>query len=188
MDKTSANTIKHGPILKAVPNKSREKASFHRLPAKFICKIKEFPLIIAIVLLAIVSVMPAESAYAFQAHSSIEGLYAHQFSHILYAFSLVWLVYRIKKSSLIEKRAWRLLSIGMFILTVWNLWAFCGHIIEYELPSGHLVPIPGTDKPGILMTSWMDAAYYILKLDNLISVPAMWLIYLGLADMKKALK
>jgi hypothetical protein len=132
--------------------------------------------------------MSVENAYAFQTHSSTEGLYAHEFSHLLYAFSVIWLGYRIKKSNLAGKRPWRLISIGMFILAIWNLWAFCGHIVEYLLPSGHLGPIPGTDMPGILITSWMDVAYYILKFDNLISVPALWLIYMGLTDMKKALR
>ncbi|UKL13324.1 hypothetical protein [Dissulfurimicrobium hydrothermale] len=128
------------------------------------------------------------SACAFQAHGSPEGLYAHQFAHILYASSVTWLGYRIKRSGLMKNRPWRLISISMFILAWWNIWAFCGHIIEYMLPSGHLGPIPGTDRPGILVASWLDIAYYILKFDNLISVPALWLIYMALAEMKKTVK
>ncbi|MGQ9812570.1 MAG: hypothetical protein ACUVQ2_04080 [Dissulfurimicrobium sp.] len=93
-----------------------------------------------------------------------------------------------KKAILRENGHGGLISIGMLILVIWNIWAFCGHIVEYLLPLGHLGPIPGTQIPGILVTSWLDVAYYILKFNNLISVPAMWFIYMGLADLKRDLK
>ncbi|MGQ9745128.1 MAG: hypothetical protein ACUVQV_03885 [Dissulfurimicrobium sp.] len=187
MNRTLTKTIKHWFILKANGHKSREKSLFYyNLITKFICNIKYF--LIALISSFCTSVISADNTFAFQTHNSTEGLYVHEFSHLLYTFSVIWLVYRIKKGNLSGKRPWRLISIGMLILVIWNIWAFCGHIVEYLLPLGHLGPIPGTQTPGILVTSWLDVAYYILKFDNLISVPAMWFIYMGLADMKRDLK
>lgn len=186
MNRTLIKTIKHLFILKGNAHKSRKKSLFYRLPTKFIYTIKYFSIVLIASFCA--SVATAKNAFAFQTHSSIEGLYAHEFAHLLYAFSVLWLVYRIKKSNLAGEKSWKMISIGMFILVIWNIWAFCGHIIEYLLPSWHLGPIPGTDTPGILITSWRDIAYYIFKFDNLIAVPAMWFIYIGLKDIKRDLK
>lgn len=130
------------------------------------------------------TIVPA-NAYAFQVHGRNEGLYVHQIAHILYALSVVTLAYKLQKTGLTEKRAWRLTAIGMLILTIWNIWAFSGHIVAYLLPKKDIAPIPGTDTPGICLNSWLDIAYYILKFDHLLSVPAMFMIYLGLADLHK---
>lgn len=174
--------IKHRRILKVQSHKSRENAVFCRSVTKFTCKIKELSLT-PFLAFWVFTITP-ENAYAFQTHGQYEGLYVHQIAHLLYASSVAALAYRLKKTGLIKKRPWRLISMGMLLLAVWNLWAFVGHIVEYLLPQKDFVQIPGTNTPGICLASWLDIAYYILKFDHLFSVPALFLIYLGLRGLK----
>lgn len=174
---------KHRSILRILGDKSSKNAGFLRYYSIFTYKIKELTL--KSLLPFLISTITPENAYAFQVHGRNEGLYVHQIAHILYAFSVAALAYKLKKTRLTEKRAWRLTAIGMLILTIWNIWAFSGHIVAYLIPQKDIGPIPGTDTPGICLNSWLDVAYYILKFDHLLSVPAMFLIYLGLADLYK---
>lgn len=124
-------------------------------------------------------------AVALQVHSASEGLYVHQMGHVLYAMAMTGMAYAILKSNLSKKRGWRLLSYGALLLTLWNIWAFFGHIVDIMGPHVHVTNTPSGTKSTLILKSCLDYCYFILKLDHVISVPALLLLYLGLKAIQK---
>ena len=124
-----------------------------------------------------------ETAFALQTHSAPEGLYAHQLAHLFFILCMGSFAYRIHRTRLHRHRGWIFFALGGILLMSWNLWAFTGHVItlfiskeNFILPEGHLVPL-------LHITSWKEILYYVLKLDHLLSVPALVCFYLGLKSM-----
>ncbi len=122
-------------------------------------------------------------AYALQTHGGIEGLYAHQGAHIFFFLAMVIFALRIYKSELILKGSWRYLSFGIWLLAFWNLWAFTGHILALSISKDQITTIESLKTPKLIIYTWKDALYYILKMDHLLCLPAIVLLYLGLTKM-----
>ncbi len=124
------------------------------------------------------------TSFAIQTHAAPEGLYIHQVGHLVYAIAMAGLVYGIRKSELKMQLGWRHLSWGAVFLAAWNIWAFCGHIVEALIPPDHFTGVIVGRKAAILMETWMDYFYYILKMDHFVCVPALIFFYLGLKRMQ----
>ena len=122
-------------------------------------------------------------AYALQTHGGIEGLYAHQGAHIFFFLAMVIFALRIYKSELILKGSWRYLSFGIWLLAFWNLWAFTGHMLALSISKDQITTIESLKTPQLIIYTWQDALYYILKMDHLLCVPAIVLLYLGINKM-----
>lgn len=123
------------------------------------------------------------SAFAIQAHGGREGFYVHQGAHLFWVFSIGRVACGICASSAIEERAWRFIATGFWLLTAWNLWAFTGHIVEELIPKENFIAHSVDGSPLFLVDSWVSMAYYVLKMDHLVCVPALAYLYFGLRAM-----
>jgi hypothetical protein len=129
--------------------------------------------------LALFAVLPASPAHALQAHGYM-GLYVHQGAHLFFLLSMVIFSVRVRRSPLIEKKAWQLMVWGARFLALWSLWAFSGHFLELFIPDESIITVPGQKAPFIRLQSWKEVVYYLLKMDHLLSIPAIVCFYLGL--------
>jgi len=142
-------------------------------------------IIIRLNLLAIIALLfMVEPAHALQSHS-YTGLHVHEFAHVFLLFAMVLFAFKVRRSRLGEKKSWRLIVWGAWLFALWNLWAFSGHIIELYIPEGSIAVIPPSKAPSLLLKSWWEIIYYVLKMDHLLSVPAAICFYAGLRAMTK---
>ncbi len=126
----------------------------------------------------------AQKALALQVHPAPEGLYAHQMAHLFYLLSMLLFIYWIRRSELGFQRAWRYIQYGCLLLALWNVWAFVGHIIDHNLPRDFFVG-QGWDKSLAVSEAPAGYLYILLKMDHLICVPAVALLFLALRQLKK---
>jgi hypothetical protein len=124
---------------------------------------------------------PAPMALALQSHATPEeGLYSHQFGHLFFMLSLVFFAFWLQKTRLVQERGWRFLQISCFLLALWNIDAIAGHELELWLSESRLVGVAsariGLGDPRL----WLPYIYFFLKLDHLLSVPALILLFIGL--------
>lgn len=124
-----------------------------------------------------------ELACALQTHGGGEGLYVHQGAHVFFLVAMIIFAIHIHKSKLSQKKSWRYWVAGIWLLALWNIWAFSGHILTLIIPSSHIIEQADNNPPLLLMASWREILYYVFKMDNLLSVPAVFLLFLGLRSM-----
>jgi hypothetical protein len=124
------------------------------------------------------------AAWALQTHG-YKGLYVHQIAHILFLVAMIAFAYRLRISRLTAQRSWRWLSHGALLLGLWNAWAFIGHFIALAVPESSILTLEGEIVPSLRIASWRETAYYVFKMDHLLSVPAVVFFYLGLREMHR---
>ncbi len=140
--------------------------------------------LLPVMILAEAAVFPG-SAFAIQAHGASEGIFVHLGGHVLFGLAMAGLGYRIHATRLHEIRAWRQMACGAWLLTAWNIWAIAGHIVSLYIPASHFIRLGGNMAPDFLVVSWLDVAYYVLRMDHILCVPALFCFYLGLKDLLK---
>lgn len=141
---------------------------------------------IAFFILLFLSTHP-ETAHATQAHGGPEGLHAHQLAHLFFAFSLGLLIYWLKKWGLIVSKAWRYIQYSAYLFILWNLDAFATHWLDeqsalIEIKRLTAMEIQITTAPGY---GWLGLVYYLAKLDHLLCVPALLMLFMGLRRLYK---
>jgi len=121
--------------------------------------------------------------YALQFHSSSEGIITHQIGHLFFLFSMVVLMFIISGKGLTIHKGWRLIQLSAFFFILWNGCAIAAHFLDNQI---YAVSVEGlangyanirTQNNSNLL-GWV---YYGLKLDHLLCVPAMFLMYKGLS-------
>ena len=122
-------------------------------------------------------------SYALQAHG-YKGLYVHQGAHIFFILAMLSFIFRIHNSKLKKRAEWKWISHGALLLSLWNVWAFTGHVIEIYIPAENIKLLAGKQVPSILISSWKEVAYFILKMDHLVSVPAVICFYFGIKKIQ----
>lgn len=125
------------------------------------------------------------AAWATQTHGDPEGLYAHQLAHLFFIFSMGLLIYWLRKRKLVAQTGWRLIQFAALFFILWNLDAVTVHWLE-EQPD--LLRTSQVDPFFIRLeapagTHWIAWTYYLTKLDHLLCVPAMALLYIGLRKL-----
>ncbi len=128
-----------------------------------------------------------EPAWATQAHSAPEGLYAHQLAHIFFIISMGVLAYWLRERKLVQAVGWRYIQYSALLFILWNIDAFFVHFVEEQLalidtqPVGFWkIHITSTVNSQILV--WL---YYAAKLDHLLCVPALLFLFFGLRRLLK---
>jgi hypothetical protein len=121
-------------------------------------------------------------AFATQEHGGPEGLYAHQFGHLFFLFSMGLLIYWLRKRKLVHNPGWRAIQYSALFFILWNINAFTVHWIEEQIAA---VSISRSDTWHVIFTApahlaWVKDLYRLVKLDHLICVPAMIFLYVGL--------
>jgi hypothetical protein len=122
----------------------------------------------------------AEPAWAFQSHPSPEGLYAHQMAHVIFLSAMGILAYWLQVNGFTKERGWRLIQVACLFFLAWNAIAALGHWIEEGLSPVIMVGPPDWRQKIRLASDPWSIAYYVLKLDHLVSIPAMVCLVLGL--------
>lgn len=130
-------------------------------------------------LLALLFFCAPVPAYALQSHG-YKGLYVHQGAHFFFIFSMLVFIFRLRRSPLAASRSWRWMSRGAWLLFFWNVWALSGHFLELLLPDHYIVRQSLHTVPLLRIESWKEVAYYFLKMDHLLSVPAALCFCIGL--------
>jgi len=132
-------------------------------------------------------VLVAEPAFATQAHSAPEGLYAHQLAHIFFIVSMGVLIYWLRERKLVRAVGWRYIQYAAFFFILWNLDAFSVHLLEEQIAVIHVqyidpwkISITASNHSSAL--TWL---YYAAKLDHLLCVPALLFLYFGLRRLLK---
>jgi hypothetical protein len=120
------------------------------------------------------------SVQAFQSHPAPEGLYAHQLAHFFFLVAMVFLAYWLEVNQLILQRGWRLIQVACVLFVLWNLAALSGHWVEERVPREVLQGDPDWTQRIDLTSHGLTQAYYVLKLDHLVCVPAMVCLFLGM--------
>jgi len=129
----------------------------------------------------------AEPAFATQAHSAPEGLYAHQLAHIFFIVSMGVLIYWLRARRLVQIAGWKYIQYAALFFILWNLDAFTVHLLDEQLA---IIEIQRLNLWEINITAhnhskglvWL---YYFVKLDHLLCVPALLFLYFGLRRLLK---
>jgi len=131
----------------------------------------------------LLTLFSASPALAIQSHGPPEGLYVHQIGHVLYGLAMLGFAFRIHISRLAKDRAWRFMAIGALLLACWNGWAIIAHIVAKNISADHFLLNAQGIRTALVMDTPVSWFYYLLKMDHLICVPALVLIYLALRKM-----
>jgi hypothetical protein len=129
----------------------------------------------------------AGPAFATQAHGAPEGLYAHQLAHIFFIFSMGVLIYWLRERQLVKSSGWRYIQYAAFFFILWNADAFFVHLLEEQFAIINIERVSLWDMNITAATHsktivWL---YYAAKLDHLLCVPALLLLYFGLRRLLK---
>jgi hypothetical protein len=138
--------------------------------------------------------------HATQMHSAAEGVVVHQIGHLFFLISMVILYFTIKGKSLDSQKGWRLIQISAFLFVLWNLDALIVHFLDNQIELISPAPlsiweikIDVLNNSTVIADNLINAApidasknrfliwfYYLLRLDHLLSLPAMILLWRGL--------
>jgi hypothetical protein len=127
----------------------------------------------------------ASPALAIQTHG-YPGLHVHQIAHILFLAAMISFALRLRASGLTAQPAWRWMALGAWLFGAWNVWTFVGHFITLSIPSRNLMVLEGDLAPSLRLETWKEVAYYFLRMDHLISVPAIFFFYLGIRAVRES--
>jgi hypothetical protein len=125
-----------------------------------------------------------DNALAFQPHA-YSGLYIHQLAHFFLIVSLFFFAAKARQTRLALLRAWKYIIAGTWLLMLWSAATMVGHFLDLHIDETAIFLPPGADIPLLRLNGWTEALYYILKLDHLIAVPAMFLFYRGLKLLRE---
>jgi hypothetical protein len=131
---------------------------------------------------AILILLSAHQAGATQVHASPEGLYTHQIAHGFFAASMAILIFWLRHRGLVRERGWRMIQFAAFFFILWNLDAMVAHYLDDRSDLFQVID-EGTWHARIGSTHGLDAvtvAYYLVKFDHVLCVPAIVLLYIGL--------
>ncbi len=126
--------------------------------------------------------MTAGTAQAVQVHGPPEGIYVHQMAHVLFALSMIFLIYTLHVRPLGQCQGWKYLKLSLFFFLLWNINALTVHSLGIHLPEG---AITGTNLFNQRLEgplTWQRWLFYITRNDHLLCVPAMWFMMLFLKN------
>ena len=127
------------------------------------------------------------NALATQGHGGIEGVYAHQFAHLFFIISMGILIYWLRERKLVQETGWRLIQYSALFFILWNIDTILVHALDDQF---RIIQTRGVGTWQIQITdayshNFIKLFYYVAKLDHLLCVPALVLLYLGLKRLKE---
>ena len=132
---------------------------------------------------------PAE-VHATQVHEGAEGLYAHQIGHVFFLASMGILVFWLRSMKLVRQTGWRYIQYAALFFILYNLDAMLAHYLDGLGDLFEKIDT-GTWRARIqfLHGQWeLGILYYIVKMDHLLSVPAIVFLYAGLRHLLRDAK
>lgn len=133
----------------------------------------------AIPLILLATAVPA---WATQTHGEPEGLIVHQLAHVFFAVSMAIFAFWLHRHRLTAAAGWRLIQYAALMLILWNIDAMAAHFLGEQI---QLLTVTQVDTWHIQITTRpgyepLGAWFYVVKLDHLLCVPALILLYMGL--------
>ena len=127
-------------------------------------------------------------AWATQTHGQPEGLYVHQMAHIFFIVSMGILEFWLRQRNLTRERGWKYIQLAAVLFILWNIDAALVHFLDEHLD---ILGISKIDFWHLKIDNTQGQEsitfiYYILKLDHLLCVPAMFCLYYGLKTILKS--
>ncbi len=124
-------------------------------------------------------------AHAIQLHDSMQGIITHQVGHLFFLFSMVALIFTISGKGLDKQKGWRLIQYSAVLFVLWNLDTLAAHFVDNQINVVKMENISLTQIKVITNNNSSILAwfYYILKLDHLLCVPAIFFLYKGLSTL-----
>ena len=127
------------------------------------------------------------NALATQGHGGIEGVYAHQFAHVFFIVSMGILIYWLRERKLVQEAGWRLIQYSALFFILWNIDTIIVHALDDQF---RIIRTQGVGTWQIQISdayshNFIKLLYYVAKLDHLLCVPALVLLYLGLKRLKE---
>lgn len=120
-------------------------------------------------------------ALATQAHGTPEGIYVHQVAHAFFAGAMVIFIYWVRQRKLILQKGWQYIQYAAIFLILWNINVFIVHLLDEQL---ELVVVESMGTWIMKISSsaggWLEVYYYFSKMDHLLCVPALLLLFIGL--------
>jgi len=132
----------------------------------------------------------ASPAMAARPEDISVGPVVYPFSHLFFIASMAVLIYWLSRRGTAMQPGWREILYSAIFFILWSAFAFIAHFLED--PSGwiaasrigswtlHIEPAGGNT-----FLAWI---YYLVRLDHLMSVPAMFFLFLGLARLSAQTK
>ena len=127
------------------------------------------------------------NALATQGHGGIEGVYAHQFAHVFFIVSMGILIYWLRERKLVRETGWRYIQYAALFFILWNIDTLIVHALDDQFRIIQTQSV-GTWQIRIdddYSHNFIKLFYYVAKLDHLLCVPAIVLLYLGLKRLKE---
>ena len=124
----------------------------------------------------------APPVLATQTHGAPEGLYVHQLAHVFFIVSMGSLEFWLRQRNLVLEPGWKYLQLAAILFILWNIDAMMVHFMDEHLD---ILGITKVDFWHVRIESFqgqysLALLYYLLKLDHLLCVPAMFFLYKGL--------
>jgi hypothetical protein len=132
----------------------------------------------------VIALVPA-AGWAFQSHPAPEGLYAHQLAHVIFIGAMGILIYWLEVNHFSRQKGWRLVQASCVLFILWNVVAIVGHWVEEQIPNHLVTGDPDWTQRLEVGTTPLAYAFFALKLDHLICVPAMVFLFLGIRAIYK---
>lgn len=136
---------------------------------------------------ALLLCLPGE-ALALQVHGEPEGLYVHQMAHLHFTFALGYLFLDIRRTGFSGK-GWLFLQFFCGVMVLWNLVAFVGHHAEVLITADQFVNSDDYLRMRLLgPLSLHKVIYYLTKMDHLVIVPGLLLLFLAMRSFYKSIE
>jgi hypothetical protein len=138
-------------------------------------------------LLPLALLLAPDQAWALQSHATPEGIYVHQLAHLFFAASLSYLFWDVRRSAFPGK-GWRYLQIFCVLMILWNIAAFSGHWLGFHINNSDIIRPSGYFSSQIIgpITS-IKFIYFCATLDHLLSVPALFFLFLCLRSLYRSI-
>jgi len=142
------------------------------------------PLIICTAALSWLVLIPGN---ALQGHGGIEGVYAHQFAHVFFIVSMGILIYWLRERELVRETGWRFIQYAALFFILWNIDTIIVHALDdqFRVIQTQSVGTWQIRIDDVYSHNVIKLFYYFAKLDHLLCVPALVLLYLGLKRLKE---
>ena len=137
------------------------------------------------IIAALLVLSSATDALAIQQHPGVEGYFVHQFSHVIFAAAMGYVMIALKRSPAVRHAGWRLVRYAAFFFMLWNADAFLSHAAgsKVERAGGYI------EGAAIQLKDIPSNVYYVTGLlENIFLVAAFLLLAVGLNRLYMHLK
>ena len=77
-----------------------------------------------------VTLFSSAPALATQGHAGIEGVWVHQFAHLFFLFSMMLLIYWLRRAGLVKAPGWRYIQYAALFFILWNVDTLLVHFLD----------------------------------------------------------